>query len=128
MGILISPQAEIESIRFVPFRSQAKKAEKVICIGNTIMARLDAGTCATNRVRSQFAYLPGHYGMDSVVTGLFRLGMISKEVMDAHLALCEEKRRKSDCKHAAEDIMSGAKKLGVTLTRAQLRKIKAVQP
>ncbi len=127
MGMLISPQAEIEAIRFVPFKSRAMKAEKVVCIDNTIIVRLNATTAASNRVNN-FAYLPGHHNMDQVVTGLYRLGMISPDAMNAHLSLCADRRRQSDCEYAAKGVVSGAKTLGITLTKAQLRKVEAVHP
>lgn len=129
MGILLSSQREIEAIRFVQFKTRAQNVQKMVRVGDIIMARISATTCATNRVKN-FAYLPdgGARWLNEVVEGLFRLGMISQEAMTAHNSLCEQRREKLRRKYAADELTGAAKELGIVLTKTQLRKIRAVQP
>jgi hypothetical protein len=124
MGSLISPQKEISRLRFVAFGSQAKVVEKVVKIDMLIMAKVNEHTVATNRVKTGYAYLPTDT-LNDVVKGLRALGMITREAMDAHIALTNERAATVARKWSAKHIREDAAKLGITLTARQLAVIEA---
>lgn len=120
MGCLISTRQEVEAIRFVAFGTKPHVAEKIVRVDNLIFAKIGKYTVACSRDLSKFAYMPGKTPwMETVMTGLRRLGMISKQAMEAHLADCERRSAADERRYAKDQFIDAAKKLGIDLTAAQ---------
>lgn len=124
-AVLISAEDEVQNIRFVRFPTKPTAIAKVVRVENEIVALLKNGRVACSRDLGRWAYPPSasKFWRDPITEALVRLGVISREARDRHLAECERARERDRLRHAKKDLEQGAAALGIPLTKRQMSKI-----
>ena len=130
-AVLISISDEINRLRFVQFPTKVHGALKIVRVDSFLLAQIDATTVATSKDMQDYAY-PANTSswpwQDDLVTGLYRLGMISKKAMDEHLDRAKQNGERTSKRWAAEFLLDNAKALGIELAPEQMAIVAACEP
>lgn len=129
MPVLCSPIEKIDNLWFEPWKSGTvlKGADVLVVDDRTVIIKDKHGRLRCNRL-GKYAYLPGNWPFnDSVFKGLVRLGVVTQEVADQHLAIVAERAAKRDRDYEVKKLTESAEKLGIKFTKAQLAALAAPQ-
>jgi len=125
MSSLSSPVAAVEKLRFNALPTKRKVAmAAAVRVGRATVFVDAKGNVYSTQVKAHCFYTLGS-GLGDTLTGCRILGLLSKEAVQKHEAVCKAEREKRDRKYAAQSFAENAKALGLKLTAAQMKAIKA---
>jgi hypothetical protein len=124
MGIICSNVPEIDDLYFHELPSSRPLIiRKAVRVGRTIILVGKNGKLYSNTM-GKFAYVPGQWPwMTDTMKSLLKLGVITKEQMDAHIDHCDRKEKAKQIKYAKKDIERIIKNFGVEFAEQQIAKI-----
>jgi len=119
MGILVSPQDEIEQINLIDATATPRKVQSVVAVGNQIIIKVNERTViiANRANKGKWAYPPtvrsfGFGWIPSALKGLQKLGIVSKAAVDAHIEYCQHRDREYSKKNDLDTLERLAKEYG----------------
>ena len=124
--MICSPVRAVDQIYWPKRRTgTAMKAASVIVIPeggahDLMIVKLANGGFISSRDISKFAYLPGSYPwMDGTIKGLVKLGAISQQAADDHMAVCDKRTAERQAAYQADNFISLSESTGIPLSPAQ---------
>ena len=124
--MICSPVTSVGSIYWPKRRTgKAMKAESVVVIPDggahdLMIVRLANGGFVSSRDISKFAYLPGQYPwMDGTIKALVKLGAITQQAADEHMAVCEKRSEERQAAYQADNFIRLSEDTGIPLSPAQ---------
>lgn len=123
--MICSPVSSVDKIYWPKRRvSTAMKAESVVIIPDgrdgIMVVKLANGGFVSSRDISKFAYLPGQYPwMEPTIKALVKLGAISQEAADEHMAVCEKRRAENAAHYNADSMVRLSEETGIELSASQ---------
>ena len=114
MGCMISPDPGIDKLHFYPFPTKPIKMVKTVRVGNIILSIDSHNKIYTNsKLAEKFCYGFGDwYWLQDVLKGLEKLGVITKEQIEAHTVPVKELAEKRELKYAQEQVDKAIKTFG----------------
>lgn len=125
MGSLISRVPKIDKLDFKPFPSRPIRVERMIRVDDVVIAVTANGTLYTNsRAARNAAYAHGNWPwQEPTMRALVKLGVISQEQMDEHLAYTELLVSNRDKQYARDDLERLEKRFGIKIPKRELKKL-----
>lgn len=119
-------ELEIGHLTFIRFPTRGARFTRTVRVNDMIFAVQHEKVVACSRDLTSFQFRPSAYRLpflETVLTGLQRLGLISKAAMAEYLADVEQGRADRDRRDAADHLAEAAKQLGIALTQRQVAAI-----
>ena len=125
ISIIHSAVESIDALRVYPIPTKPIKIAGVVRVDRTVVMTDPAGRVYSTQVTGRFSFQSSdnRESIRNTITGAYRLGTISKKAMDEDLKLRAADALKREKKYSADQFIECAKSLGLTITKAQIRRL-----
>lgn len=128
--VLMCANKKIDNTSFERPTGSVQKADAVVQVDGVLVVRLANGRFMTSaRDFHKWAYTIGHdlRLREPVIRGLQKIGYITKDEADEHMAQNAAAIKRREHQHAAKYIRESADKLGLSLTPEQQTQLASIE-